>query len=70
MNAQGEQLCMPVWCKTCGEEHRKVRYTMVICDERLSGGAPDARAVELAKAGADEDGSECGDETGERDGVL
>ena len=30
MNSRGEQLCMPVWCKTCREERRKTRYAMVM----------------------------------------
>ena len=69
-NAKGEQLCMPVWCKTCREERRTRRYAMVIVDERLKEGAPDACAVELAKATADEDGSESENEDKERAGVL
>ena len=43
---------------------------MVICDMRQTEGAPDACAVDLAKARADDDVSECEDEDDERAGVL
>ena len=30
LTGQGEQLCMPVWCKPCREERKRIRYSMVI----------------------------------------
>ena len=69
-NAKGEQLCMPVWCGPCRDERRRIRYAMVVCDLTLKEGSPDACAVELAKAKADEDGSESEDEDGGRAGVV